>query len=672
MKLFFILFVIFFTKTVFSIEITVPIKIFEPLSKSSQNEIIGSSKTKIYKNLVGDLNNKSLQEIIATIPGIQSRSLYGDNTSGSKTTIDIRGMGAQAKSNVLILLNGQKLNNIDMSEIDFPSIPIDEIDVIEIYKGNSGTVLYGDGAIGGIINIITNPINKNKNNFASYQLGSFNTNNYKINLNNDLLKYNINTFINYKETDGYREENQQIQTNVSTKIDLGEYSKDFIQINYNEQIMSTPSHRTQSQLYVDRRGSGTPDDFINSYGGSLKYSTERKLSEKFDLKLNTSYRKKRSYYDLQSSAYPSYGDTTLDNIQFTPRINNTFIINNYNIESVLGIDLQRSKYHSFRKEEQNSLPLHEYTSDLESQAFYYQNNVNVTPTLTLGTGLRIQRNLIKISDNVNPNAPNFKSWTVHHKNFSDTETNYSYSVGLEKIINSKLNVFSRYGTGFRFPNIDDRIGGSGGVSFELDTQKSDEIEAGINFNEKFYSISANTYLIESRNELGYDSDSFVNININSTRRYGVELENIIEINQNLVSKNNFTYSKAKFTSDEQGSYATNFKDKDVPLVPQYSYSGMIEYSLNSNLKIIPSIEYRDDMRMESDDENFQNTKIPAILLFNFDARQNFKYFDLSVSIKNILDEKYFNYAVASSNTLGTYNAYPEPQREIYMSLGKNF
>ena len=436
--------------------------------------------------------------------------------------------------------------------------------------------------------------------------------------------------------------------------------------------MSTPSHRTQSQLYKNRKGSGTPDDFINSYGGSLLYGTEYKFNKNLDFSLNTSYRKKRSYYDLQSSNWPSYGDTTLDNIQFSPRLNKKFSINNNILNTVFGFDLQRSKYHSFRKEDQNAIPLHEYTSDLEAQAIYLQNNYTISPSLKLGAGFRLQRNLIKISDNVNSNAPDYSNWTVHHENLSKTETNYSYSFGLEKIINNKLDFYSRIGTGFRFPNIDDRIGGSGNAKFDLDTQKSDEIEAGLNFKNSLYNISLNTYLIESRNELGYDSDSFVNININSTRRHGVEIENAIKINEYILSKNNFTYSKAKFTSDEQGSYATNFKDKDVPLVPQYSYAGMIEYSPNSNLKLIPSIEYRDDMRMESDDENFQNTKIPAIFLFNFDSKKNLKYFDLSLSIKNIFDEKYFSYAVASSSTVGTYNAYPEPQREIYIGINKDF
>ena len=41
-----------------------------------------------------------------------------------------------------------------MSEIDFPSIPMQSIDRIEIFKGNAASVLYGDGAIGGAIALL--------------------------------------------------------------------------------------------------------------------------------------------------------------------------------------------------------------------------------------------------------------------------------------------------------------------------------------------------------------------------------------------------------------------------------------------------------------------------------------------------------------------------------------
>ena len=60
-----------------------------------------------------------------------------------------------ASSNTLFLLNGRRLNDIDLLGIDLSTIPRDSIEHIEITRGNSGAVLYGGGAVGGVINIIT-------------------------------------------------------------------------------------------------------------------------------------------------------------------------------------------------------------------------------------------------------------------------------------------------------------------------------------------------------------------------------------------------------------------------------------------------------------------------------------------------------------------------------------
>src|SRR6185295_8271289 len=60
-----------------------------------------------------------------------------------------------ATSNTLVLVNGRRLNDIDIAGVDFSAIPRESIERIEITRGNSGAVLYGDGAVGGVINIVT-------------------------------------------------------------------------------------------------------------------------------------------------------------------------------------------------------------------------------------------------------------------------------------------------------------------------------------------------------------------------------------------------------------------------------------------------------------------------------------------------------------------------------------
>ena len=92
-----------------------------------------------------------LGALLGEAANVQFRSFFGGD---KRAAVDIRGMGDTAGSNVLILLNGQRLNEIDLSGTDLASVPVDQIERIEIVRGG-GAVRHGDGAVGGVVNIIT-------------------------------------------------------------------------------------------------------------------------------------------------------------------------------------------------------------------------------------------------------------------------------------------------------------------------------------------------------------------------------------------------------------------------------------------------------------------------------------------------------------------------------------
>ena len=96
-----------------------------------------------------DMENRGyrdLREILEKAPGV---SFHGD-------TVDLRGQGQKANTSVKVLLNGVALNMIDTTPTSIPIdlVPIEDIERVEIIPGG-GSVLYGSGTSGGVINIIT-------------------------------------------------------------------------------------------------------------------------------------------------------------------------------------------------------------------------------------------------------------------------------------------------------------------------------------------------------------------------------------------------------------------------------------------------------------------------------------------------------------------------------------
>ena len=116
--------------------------------------IVGASTSSITAEDIGHSPAQNLPDILAQQAGIQTQHLFSA-TNGSLDGVDLRGFGVFAPSNVLILVNGRRFQDFDLQGFDFSSIPLNSIERIEITRGNSGTVLYGDGAIGGVINIVT-------------------------------------------------------------------------------------------------------------------------------------------------------------------------------------------------------------------------------------------------------------------------------------------------------------------------------------------------------------------------------------------------------------------------------------------------------------------------------------------------------------------------------------
>ena len=77
--------------------------------------------------------------------------IKGSGGPGSLTTVSIRG---SSSTEVLILLDGVPLNRPDQATVDLSTLPIQNVDHIEVLRGPF-SALYGSAALGGVINIVT-------------------------------------------------------------------------------------------------------------------------------------------------------------------------------------------------------------------------------------------------------------------------------------------------------------------------------------------------------------------------------------------------------------------------------------------------------------------------------------------------------------------------------------
>jgi iron complex outermembrane receptor protein len=163
-------------------------------------EKISSNVTVITREEIRKSTATTVQDLLRNEEGLIIRDLYG---TGTKSTVDMRGFGRGI--NTTVLIDGKKVNNIDLSGVDWNLIPLENVERIEIVRGG-GSVLYGDNAIAGVINIITKKGRKLKPEIeldARIESYSGNKEHFTVRGAAERLSYFL--LLKRRETDGYRD-----------------------------------------------------------------------------------------------------------------------------------------------------------------------------------------------------------------------------------------------------------------------------------------------------------------------------------------------------------------------------------------------------------------------------------------------------------------------------------
>ncbi len=95
--------------------------------------------------------SRDLPEFLEKKAGVD---LHAMNGNPILTSIAMRGFGDNAFGRIKVVVDGEELNNVDMSAPNLTRIPIGNVERVEVIHG-PGPVLYGDGAVAGVVNVTT-------------------------------------------------------------------------------------------------------------------------------------------------------------------------------------------------------------------------------------------------------------------------------------------------------------------------------------------------------------------------------------------------------------------------------------------------------------------------------------------------------------------------------------
>jgi iron complex outermembrane recepter protein len=143
-----------------------------------------------------------IDQSLNLLPGIILTRTKG--MADSMPAIGIRGFGGSgsSQSRTLIMLDGEPLNDGYTGQVLLTTIPTSEIERVEVVRGPY-SALYGGNAMGGVVNILTHPVDQ-RNFELNSQFGSQNTGNYSANYSERFLgKLGISAGYQRGQTVGY-------------------------------------------------------------------------------------------------------------------------------------------------------------------------------------------------------------------------------------------------------------------------------------------------------------------------------------------------------------------------------------------------------------------------------------------------------------------------------------
>ncbi|MEW6026008.1 MAG: TonB-dependent receptor [Planctomycetota bacterium] len=601
---------------------------------------IPANVTIISEDDIRKSNARCISEILKTENGLLVNDWTG---TGKAVTVDMRGFGGTGPLNTLVLVDGRRVTQVDLSGTDWSQIPIEDVGKIEIVRG-AGSILYGDNATAGTINIITKKgaqgVNTKLNTFS----GSYNTNNFAFFANggNQDITFSVNQ--SYRNTDGYRQNSyfNSDDKNISLVLIFGSEFNAEMSMGIHNDDYGLPGYLTPAQIATSgRRSTTTPDDYATTEDYYYKLKVNNSFEEVGDFTTDLSLRNKTS-----SSTYSGWGtfDNKINSMHLAPRYIREFGIAGNSAKVTTGVD--------WLKDEGN---LSGTGADKDSLGAYLLGEIEVNKKYGISAGYRHEKA--------------FYSFNGGGLSARKTLNEDVFHSGLTYMYSQTGSLYLNYNQSFRFPAIDEYFSSWSGLNAALKSQSGSQVEIGVKHSpSESLMTNLSLFSIDVDNEIFYNpyTPPFgQNENYDRIQRQGIEAKMEYKPAEELPRiALNYAYTQAEF---QQGA----FKGNEVPGVPR-NKAGLIITTpplAVENLNVNLYYNYVGSRYLISDQPN-QQPLLDAYSTVDMKFIYQYKKVKASLGVNNLFNQRYEEYGVTNSS--GTIALYPSPERNYMFGLAVEF
>lgn len=580
---------------------------------------------------------------------LKKKTLADVHTMGANpllSSIALRGFGENAFGRVKVVLNGEELNNVDMSAPNLTRIALDDIERVEVLRGPN-PVLYGDGAIAGVINVLSESPNYEKKTRVSAKAGSQNTfgGNFKTKgaIEEDGLQYSAS--YDYLQSGGYRRRSAyDLHTaNAALRKNFENGAMLRVKANYQNAFYELPGALTFDQWKNHPKDANNEHDWTRLWSYGFGFDSKMKLAEDQWLRIDSTF----SHQFRHARMYEWQTDNQYDNYSYalSPRYINETDIFDYGNKLTAGADLRYDKYTQTPKELSRRGFERFRCAAFAHEEFYLNDEIALT------AGVRTE----SINNEMTYNVGNGES--------DSADLAFDFEIGVAYRPVDELKLYTKATRFHRSAFCDELNYTQNGRLLEPETGYGADVGAEWIFCEEF-SGELTGYGMLMEDEIFFDPlIAPFGYNCNSparTRRIGLDAAVSWSREKTAEASLRYAIVHADFAGGE-------YRGRDIPFVPNHRVRAEGGYYIFDDLKLKGGYSFFSSRYVSGDFSN-ANDKLAGYSLFDLGVYYTpswAKGWKTSFTIDNLFNRNYCDYA-----GIGYY--YPACARSFIFTIGYEF